>query len=331
MRSAHSQAVLCRIGVTARMPYHRDGRRGAGNRALSQPDASSSRLRGIGLFCLALLTFTVLDASAKWLGQSMHPLQVVFARYAVSVALVMAVINPWTSPGVLTSRAPGLQAVRSILLFLSTALNFIALQYLQLAETITIVFLTPLVIALIAGPMLGEWVGPRRLAAIGVGFLGVLVVTRPGVGGLHPAALLVVCGVFAYALYNLLTRKLAGVDSSETTMVWSGLAGVVLMTPVLPFVGSWPASGLEWALLGVTGLAGAVGHWLVINAHRLAPASTLAPFIYTQLVWMLLAGWIVFGQLPDRWTVAGGLIVVGSGLYLLYRERVRGVDAKPLD
>jgi drug/metabolite transporter (DMT)-like permease len=295
------------------------------------PDTSSNRLRGIGLYCLALVSFTVLDAAAKWLGQSLNPLQVVFARYVVSVVLVMALINPWTVPGVLATRAPVLQGVRSVLLFLSTALNFVALQYLQLAETITIVFMTPLVIALIAGPMLGEWVGPRRLIAIGVGFLGVLVVMRPGVGGLHPAALLVVCGVFAYAFYNLLTRKLASVDSSQTTMVWSGFAGVALMLPVIPFVWSWPATALEWALLGLTGLSGAVGHWLVINAHRIAPASTLAPFIYTQLIWMLLAGWLVFGQLPDRWTMAGGLIVVASGLYLLYRERVRGVDVNRLD
>jgi drug/metabolite transporter (DMT)-like permease len=290
------------------------------------PDTAANRLRGIGLFCLALMAFTVLDACAKWLGQSMHPLQVVFARYAVSVIAVMAVLNPWTRPGVLSTKAPLLQTVRSVMLFLSTALNFVALQYLQLAETISIVFATPLVIALLAGPMLGEWVGPRRLVAIGVGFLGVLVVMRPGVGGLHPAVMLVVAGVFAYAFYNLLTRKVAAVDSAETTMVWSGFAGVALMTPVLPFIWSWPASALDWLLLLITGLSGAVGHWLVINAHRLAPASTIAPFIYTQLIWMVLAGWIVFGQLPDRWTVAGGLIVAASGLYLLYRERVRGVD-----
>jgi drug/metabolite transporter (DMT)-like permease len=298
---------------------------------LSPSDSATNRMRGIGLYCFALVCFTVLDAAAKWLGQTLNPLQVVFARYVVSVALVMAVINPWTVPGVLTTRAPVIQGIRSLLLFLSTALNFVALQYLQLAETITIVFMTPLVIALLAGPILGEWVGPRRLAAIGVGFVGVLVVMRPGVGGLHPAVLLVVAGVFAYAFYNMLTRKLASIDSSETTMVWSGFAGVAVMTPLMPFVWSWPASALEWVLLALTGLSGAVGHWLVINAHRIAPASTLAPFIYTQLIWMLAAGWIIFGQLPDRWTVAGGLIVVGSGLYLLYRERVRGVDVNRLN
>jgi drug/metabolite transporter (DMT)-like permease len=296
--------------------------------AAQPPSAQQNVMRGIGLYALALMSFTVLDASAKWLGQSMHPLQVVWFRYAVSVVLVMAVINPLTKPGVLRTRRPLLQGVRSCLLLASTALNFFALQHLQLAETTTLVFATPLVIALLAGPLLGEWVGPRRMAAIIVGFLGVLVVMRPGLGGLHPAALYVVAGVICYAFYNILTRQLAAHDSSQTTMVYSGAAGFALMTPVLPLVWTPPAGALDWSLLALTGLAGAVGHWLVIGAHRIAPASTLAPFIYSQLIWMLAAGWLIFAQLPDRWTLAGGLIVIASGLYLLYRERVKGVETK---
>jgi drug/metabolite transporter (DMT)-like permease len=215
-----------------------------------------------------------------------------------------------------------LQAGRSLLLLASTALNFIALQYLQLTETVSIMFATPLLVALLAGPLLGEWAGPRRLAAIGVGFLGVLVVTRPGFG-LHPAAFLSLTGAVCYALYSIATRVLAGSDSSATTMFYSGLAGVLLVAPVVPWVWSVPASGLVWLMMIVLGAMGAFGHWLLILAHARAPAPVLAPFIYTQIIWMIALGFLVFGDLPDGWTLAGSAIVIASGLYLLYRERVR--------
>jgi drug/metabolite transporter (DMT)-like permease len=284
------------------------------------------RLAGIALMCAALICFSCLDASAKWANQSVDPLMTVWARYAVNVVLVSFLINPWTQPGVLRAKRPWLQVVRSLLLFFSTACNFVALQYLQLAETTSIIFSTPLVVALLAGPLLGEWVGPRRLVAIGIGFLGVLVITRPGLGTMHPVALLSVAGAVCYAFYNITTRILAAHDSTATTLVYSGLAGVVLMTPLLPFVWSTPASPLAWISLAATGVFGAVGHWLLILAHARAPAAILAPFIYTQIVWMLGLGYILFGDWPDTWTLVGAGIVIASGLYLLYRERVRHVE-----
>lgn len=290
--------------------------------------SASDRMTGIALMCAGLAVFAVLDASAKWITGYMHPLQAVWARYAVSVVLVMLVLNSWTRPGVMTTRAPVLQGIRSLMLLLSTVLNFIALQYLQLAEVMTIMFATPLLIALISGPFLGEWPGPRRLVAIAVGFVGVLVVMRPGSGGMHPAAFFSVAGVFCYAFYNLTTRKLASIDSSETTMVYSGVVGVFLMTPVMFFIWTTPASAAVWVIMVLMGACGAFGHWLIIGAHRRAPAAVLAPFIYSQLIWMLILGWLVFEQWPDRWTLGGGLIVVASGLYLLYRERVQGVKSR---
>jgi drug/metabolite transporter (DMT)-like permease len=295
----------------------------------SSPDeAGRQRLIAIALMCSAVICFALLDTHAKWLGtHGMDPLLVSFARYSVSVLLVSLLINPWSHAGVLRARRPWLQLLRSLLLLASTVLNFFALRYLQLAETISIAFTTPLIVALVSGPLLGEWPGPRRLAAIGVGFLGVLLVTRPGIGGMHPAALLCVAGCVCYAFYVLTTRVLAASDSSETTMVYSGLAGTVALLPALPFVFSWPSSPYAWVALVAIGFFGALGHWLLIVAHRLAPATVLAPFIYSQLIWMVLLGWLVFDQLPDRWTFAGGAIVISSGLYLLYRERVRRVPA----
>lgn len=298
----------------------------AGPRTAATPQTDRrNRLVGIALMCGALLCFSGLDASAKWLNRFQDPLLSVWARYAFSVVLVSVFLNPWTTPGLLRTRRPWLQAGRSVLLVLSTALNFFALQHLQLTESTAILFSTPLLVALIAGPMLGEWAGPRRLAAIAVGFLGVLVIARPGLGGMHPAALLSVAGAVCYALYGVSTRLLAAYDSSATTMFYSGLAGVALMTPVLPFVWTTPASPLGWSLMVAVGAFGALGHWLLILAHARAPAGVLAPFIYTQILWMIVLGYLLFGDVPDRWTLVGSAIVVGSGLYLLYRERVRGV------
>jgi drug/metabolite transporter (DMT)-like permease len=289
------------------------------------PDTGKTRLTAIGLMCSAVLLFALLDASAKWLSGSMDPVQIVFARYAGSMILVSLLLNPWSRPGILQTRQPWLQAIRSLLLLGSTALNFFAVKYLQLAETVSIMFAGPLLVALMSGPMLGEWPGPRRLVAIAVGFLGVLVITRPGFGGMHPAALLSVLGCICYSFYSLATRKLAAFDSPETTMVYSGVAGTLAMAPLIPFFWAMPQTPLTWFLLFGTGVLGGFGHWLLILAHRLAPASVLAPFIYSQIVWMIGLGWFVFGQLPDRWTFVGAGIVIASGLYLLYRERVRQV------
>lgn len=291
--------------------------------------ARRDRVVGIALMCAAVLCFAGLDASAKWLNRLMDPLQTVWVRYVVSVVFVTLLINPITRPGVLRSSRPWLQIGRSVLLFLSTILNFFALIYLQLAQTSSIQFATPLLVALIAGPLLGEWAGPRRLVAIAIGFLGVLVVTRPGLGGMHPAALLTVTGTLCYAFYNIATRVLAAHDAAETTMVYSGLAGLVLTTPLMPFVWTTPASPLVWLMMAAVGAFGALGHWLLILAHRRAPAPILAPFIYTQIVWMIALGFFVFGDVPDMWTLAGGGIVVASGLYLFYRERTTKAAPSP--
>jgi drug/metabolite transporter (DMT)-like permease len=287
------------------------------------PETGRTRLIAIGLICCAVLLFALLDTSAKWLSGHMDPVQVVFARYAGSMVLVLMLLNPWSHPGVLRTRRPWLQGIRSLLLLGSTALNFVALKYLQLAETVSIMFAGPLLVALVAGPMLGEWPGPRRLAAICVGFLGVLVITRPGIGGMHPAALLSVLGCICYSFYALATRQLAAYDPPETTMVYSGVAGTLAVLPLIPFFWSPPQTPFVWLVMLGTGVFGGFGHWLLILAHRLAPATVLAPFIYSQIVWMIALGWLVFGQFPDGWTFVGATIVIASGLYLLYRERVR--------
>lgn len=282
------------------------------------------RLTGIALMCGAVATFSCLDATGKYLLHYMDPLQVVWARYFGAFVLAFIFLNPITRPKMMTTKRPFLQVGRSALLLGSTALSFFALRYLQLDEALAILFSTPFLVALLSGPLLGEWVGWRRWTAIAVGFFGVLVVVRPGFGGIHPAALLTFCGAICYALYVITTRVLARSDSSETTLFYSNLVGAVAMLPVIPFVWTTPTSALVVALMVLIGALGSGGHYLLILGHRLAPASTLAPFIYTQIVWTTTLGFLVFSDLPNRWTILGGLIVVASGLYLLNRERKLG-------
>jgi drug/metabolite transporter (DMT)-like permease len=286
-------------------------------------DARRARLTGIALMCGAVGCFAFLDADAKYLGRHMDVLEVVWARYTFAFVFALAWSNPITRPGMLSSARPGLQIARSALLLGSTVLNFFAIKYLQLDQALTILFATPFLVAALAGPVLGEWVGPRRWAAIAVGFLGVLVVTRPGFSAIHPAAALSAGGTLCYALYSLATRILTRTDSNETTLFYSNLVGFIAMAPLVGFVWTTPDSLLTGLLMLAAGALASLGHFLLIAAHRLAPASLLSPFIYSQLAWTVALGFFVFGDVPNRWTLAGAGIVIASGLYLLHRERVR--------
>lgn len=290
------------------------------------PDARvrRDRLVGIGLMCLAPIFFASLDASGKILaGEGVDPLLTTFMRYAVNVVLVTAVLNPVIKPGVARTRRLPLQVARSLLLFGSTACNFLALRSLQLAETVSIQFAAPLAVALLAGPLLGEWSSRRRLVAIAFGFVGVLVIVRPGIGTMQPQLLFCFGNMSCYALYIIATRKLAAYDSSATTIFYSGLAGLLLMSPLLPWIWTAPASPLAWAMLIGVGIFGTAGHWLLVLAHAWVPANVLAPFIYTPILWSVLLGFLIFGDVPSVWTLLGSAIIVGSGLALLAQDAAR--------
>jgi len=292
----------------------------AAPRSFSIEPISHEPLRGILLIIAAFCTFSLLDTTAKYLVQTYPTGQVVWARYVGHVVLAAVLLLPRHGRSLLQSQRPGLQVIRSLLLFGSTGANFAALQYLQLAETSAIMFSAPLMVAVLAIPLLGEHIGPRRWAAVFIGFFGVLIVIRPGLGLVHWAAgLSLLCALFG-ACYQITTRKLAGVDRAVTTQFYSALIGAIAITPLVPFF--WRTPDLEGALLMLClGAFGGFGHWVLILAHRLAPAPILAPFSYIQLLPMILLGYLVFGDFPDLWTLVGAGVVLSSGLYLLYRER----------
>jgi drug/metabolite transporter (DMT)-like permease len=282
------------------------------------------RLIGIALMCGAVALFAVLDTTAKYLNAQMDAMQITWARYTSAFVLTLIVSNPLTHTDLLRTKSPKLQIVRSLLLVASSALNFLALRWLQLDEALSIIFTFPFIVAIISGPMLGEWLGWRRWSAICCGFGGVLLITRPGFGGMHPAALISLAATFCYGFYAVITRIVSRVDSNQTSLFYANFIGALVMLPVIPFVWQAPANWVVALMLIGTGVLGSLGHFFLISGHKLAPAAVLSPFVYTQLIWVVILGYLVFDHVPNQWTMAGAAIVIGSGLYLLYRERKVG-------
>jgi drug/metabolite transporter (DMT)-like permease len=283
-------------------------------------DSARGRRIGIGLITITTLCFATLDASAKWLIQSLPVLQVVWLRFLFHALLTSALLAPVYGRELWRVRHPRLQLLRSAMLATMTALNFWALQYLQLAETGAIQFSVPLLIALFSAWWLGEHLDWRRWLAILVGFAGVLLVIRPGSQAFHPAILLSVVNAVLYALFNILTRRLAATESAAATQLMSALGATIVLTPFALAQWQTPATAQLWLVLMGCGLFGGFGHFLVAQAHRYASAATLGPFLYQQIVYMALWGWLLFGQMPDALVMVGAAVVVGSGLALLWVE-----------
>jgi drug/metabolite transporter (DMT)-like permease len=287
----------------------------------------NSRVKGIFLMTAAIVIFAILDGAAKYVMQTLPPPVAVFFRYAIALLLSMALIERTGRPALIISRHIGLQFIRGLTLLGSTILNFMAITYLQLAQTAAISFTIPLWVCALSVPLLGEHVGIRRWMAVIVGFLGVLVIMRPGTMGFHWAMFLSLGATLCGSIYNIATRKVGGRDRAETSLFYVCLFGSLGALLPLPWHWQMP-QGIEWLLLLGMGLCGGIGHFLLIQAHRLAPASVLAPFVYTQIIWMILIGFATFGDVPDLWTIVGAGIVIGSGLFVFARERSLGKDTE---
>ena len=284
------------------------------------------RMLGILLVLVAYAMFTVIDSCAKWLTQAGMPLtQVVFVRYAGQLLLVLAIFLPSRGTALLVTRSPRVEIVRGLCLMGSTVTNFIAIQFLPLTVTSSIMFTMPLMITALSIPFLGETVGWRRSAAILVGFLGILVIVQPGTDAFHPAVLWSLAAALFGALYALLTRQLAGVDTAATQQFYAAGVATVCVAP-LAVSGdwAWPLHPAGWFAFVMIGTAALIGHQVLTVAHRLAPASVLAPFGYVQIIYMTASSWVIFNQPPDIWIYFGAPIVIGAGLFIWLRERKLG-------
>lgn len=286
-------------------------------------DSARARSVGIALVTLATFCFAILDACAKWLVQTLPVVEVVWLRFVTHVVLMALLLSPTQGLSIWRVNDWRAHLLRAAMLASMTGLNFWALQYLQLAETGALQFSVPILIALMSSWWLHEKLDARRWLAILGGFAGVLLVIRPGSAAFHPALLLSVLNAILYAAFNLLTRRMAATESPQAMQLVSALgAALVLAVPALLH---WqtPADASTWGVLMLCGLMGGVGHLCVATAHRYASASVLGPFLYQQILYMSLWGWLVFNQVPDAFVVAGASVVVCSGLYLLWLEMRR--------
>jgi drug/metabolite transporter (DMT)-like permease len=284
-------------------------------RALAAP--SERPLLGIGLMLLAVLSFTCLDAIAKYGARDASVAMLVWGRYAFNL-LFMSAFLPWLGVGGLVRTArPIFQAVRAVMLVLATVSMFMAVKLLPLAETYAISFVSPLIVAALSAPTLGERVGGRQWVAIFAGFAGVLIVIRPGEAALGWVAVYPLLMATFYAIYQIMTRVLRTSDGPVPTLFYTVLVGSLAMSAVLPVFWETPLTE-TLGLMAAMGALGLCGQLMLIKALSLAPASLISPFVYTQIIWAGAIGYLVFGDVPDAATLLGALIVVASGTLLLF-------------
>jgi len=283
-------------------------------------DIPDKPVAGILWMLLAIVWFVSLDTLAKYLMQGYPLVQVVWARFFFHI-VVMSVLLRGTLWDTAKSQSPGHQIVRSCLMLVTTMMFFTGLKFLPLATAATLMFLSPIFVTILAIPLLGEHVGIRRWVGVGLGFLGALIVVRPGVVDLEWSMLIVIGAAMSHALYQILTRRVRSRDSQMTSLLYTGLAGAAVTSMVVPF--QWhPVAAPAWLLFFALGVAGCVGHLCFIRGFQHAPASLVAPFSYTSLVWATLFGYFLFDELPDRWTLTGASLIIMAGLYIFHRERL---------
>ncbi len=267
---------------------------------------------------LATALFTVTNTFAKLLGQHHDVVQILWARYTFHLVLIGLLLRQ-AFPAALQTRHLKLQLGRSLLLLFSSALYFTGFTLLPLAESAAMINVTPLLVTVLSVPLLGERVGIRRSTGVVLGFLGALIIIRPGMDTFTVAALFPLTAASTYALYQIATRHVSHADTPMTSITYTALAGTVIGGLVVPFF--WTAPNMAgWAMMIGMGISGGFGHYAMIRAYSLAEISAIVPFTYTVLIWMVASGYFVFGDLPDIWTLAGTLIIATSGVYITRRE-----------
>ncbi len=280
----------------------------------------TDNLRGLLLMGLGFLLFSTADIQAKLLTESFHPVQIAwFRQLGLLSGVVIALFV--LGPSIFRTRHPVLQIARGGLAVISATCFISAVKFVPLADAVAVSFVAPFLVTAMGALLLGERVGPRRWTAVFVGFVGTLIVIRPGMGVMHPAVLLVLVAATAFAARQVVSRHLASSDRTITTVAYTALASVLALSFPLPFLWTAPEADWQWALLFGMAMFAALGELLIIKSLEIAQAAVLAPMHYSLIIWGTFWGWLVFDQLPDLWTWIGAIIIVATGFYLINRER----------
>jgi drug/metabolite transporter (DMT)-like permease len=291
----------------------------AGRAALARTDRP---FRGIALILASTVFLGISDITAKFLSATLPSIEIAWMRFLVFAVIMVPAMLPGSPLFALRTGRPGLQVMRGAALLGSSLLFISSLRFLPIAEASATGFVAPLFVTALSIVLLGESVGIRRWLATAVGLIGVLIILRPASGTFHPAVLFPLLSALSWACTLIMTRMMSGKEAAITTMTYSSIVGVAIVSAMVPAV--WVTPSWQDILFGILiGVASTAGQWIVVLAFRHADASVLAPFSYTQLLWVGMLGFLIFGEVPDVWTVTGAAFIVASGLYTAHRERLR--------
>ena len=300
--------------------------------ARSAPARADRPFRGIALILTSTVFLGTSDVTAKYLSANLPSIEIAWIRFLAFAVIMLPAMLPGSPLYALQTERRGLQLMRGVALLGSSLFFITGLGFLPIAEASATGFVAPLFVTALSIFFLRESVGVRRWLATAVGLIGVLIILRPGSSAFHPAAFFPLVSALAWACTLIMTRMMSGREHAITTMTYSSIVGVGILSALVPFV--WVAPSWHDIMFGILiGIASTAGQWIVVLAFRYADASVLAPFSYTQLLWVSVLGFVIFGEIPDIWTVVGAVFIVASGLYTAHRERVRhlqlSVQAEP--
>ena len=298
--------------------------------ARNAPARADRPFKGIALILASTVFLGTSDATAKYLSATLPSIEIAWIRFLVFALIMVPSMLPGSPLYALQTKSLGLQLMRGAALLGSSLFFISGLRFLPIAEASATGFVSPLFVTALSIIFLGEKVGLRRWIATAVGLIGVLIILRPGSGAFHAAAFFPLVSALAWACTLIMTRMMSGKELAITTMTYSSIAGVCILSALVPAV--WVTPSWHDILFGILiGVASTAGQWIVVLAFRYADASVLAPFSYSQLVWVSLLGFLIFGEVPDVWTVTGAAFIVASGLYTAHRERIRRSQLLALD
>lgn len=283
-------------------------------------------IRGVGLYCLALVLFVGMGTLAKTLAAIYPVEQVIWARYFFHVLLIVLMF-PRRIGSLFKTQRLGLQITRSVVVFAATAFGFTSLSIMPMAEVSAIGYVAPLMVTIMSFLILKEKVGPRRLLAVAIGFVGVIAILRPDQANFSLWSLLPLAMATCYATFMVMTRLIRGAAPPINSLFYTAIVGAVVATIPLPFIWQNPEP-LHWLMFAAMGVIGGTGHFLMIKAFEQTEASMIAPFVYTELLWSIVAGAIFFSEFPGIGMLAGAAVIMGSGLFILYREQRAAAEAK---
>jgi drug/metabolite transporter (DMT)-like permease len=295
------------------------GKKQAGRIAPARADRP---FRGIALILASTVFLGISDVTSKYLSATLPSIEIAWIRFLVFALIMVPAMLPGSPLFALRTGRPGLQVMRGVAMLGSSLFFISGLRFLPIAEASATGFVSPLFVTALSIVFLGESVGVRRWLATAVGLIGVLIILRPGSSSFHPAVFFPLVSALCWGSMLIMTRMMSGREAAITTMTYSSIVGFGILSALVPLV--WVAPSWHDILFGILiGAASTVGQWIVVLAFRYADASVLAPFSYTQLLWVGILGFLIFGEVPDIWTVTGAVFIVASGLYTAHRERIR--------